>query len=155
MLQIYLEVKIVPNLVYASKLLARHKGYDSDDPGPSHSNEFVCPVSDLSADELQALECIFLLLCNLVHTSEEFLTQFCDAIAILNAITLLQQFLLLDRRKIRVVTDLVAILCHILRELPENANLVEQIVLTKSAKGNFFNIEYLFIYINVYVYLRF
>ncbi|KAJ9592269.1 hypothetical protein L9F63_001165, partial [Diploptera punctata] len=129
--QVYLEVKIVPNLVYASKLLARRKGYDSDDPMPPQ-----CPVSDLSADELQALECMYLLLCNLVHTNEHFLLQFCDSVVILNATTLLQQLLLLDRRKIRVVTDLVAILCHILRELPENASLVEQIIFTKGLKGS-------------------
>ena len=135
-LQVYLDVKIVPNLVYASKLLARRKGYDSDDPASSGCNESVCPVSDLSADELQALECIYLLLCNLVYTSKEFLIQLCDAIALLNATTLLQQFLLLDRRKIRVVTDIVAILCRVLSELPENAQLVEQIVLGNSSKGN-------------------
>ncbi|XP_021914869.1 serine/threonine-protein kinase fused isoform X2 [Zootermopsis nevadensis] len=133
--QIYLEVKVVPNLVYASKLLARQKAYDSDDLGPSFSGNLLRQVSDLSADELQALECIYLLLCHLTYAAEDFLIQFCDAVAILNATSLLQQFLLLGRRKIRVVTDLVAILCHVLRVLPENAGLIEQIVLGMDTKG--------------------
>jgi fused-like protein len=128
-------VKVVPNLVYASKLLARQKGYDSDDPSPSSSGNLLRPVSDLSADELQALECIYLLLCHLTYAAEDFLIQFCDAVAILNATYLLQQFLLLGRRKIRVVTDLVAILCHVLRVLPENAGLIEQIVLGMDTEG--------------------
>ncbi|PSN39585.1 hypothetical protein C0J52_18754 [Blattella germanica] len=130
--QVYLEAKIVLNLVYASKIIAMNKGYDSDGTSPSPSSEFICHVSDLSADELQALECIYLLLCNLVYSKQDFLIQFCDAIAILNSITLLQQFLLLDRRKIRVVTDLIAILCHILRHVPENASLVEQIAVKEA-----------------------
>ncbi|XP_069684130.1 serine/threonine-protein kinase fused isoform X2 [Periplaneta americana] len=134
--QIYLDVKIVPNLVYASKLLARRKGYDSDDPNPLSAGDLLRPVSDLSADELQALECIYLLLCHLTYAAEEFLIQFCDAVAILNATTLLQQFLLLGRRKVRIVTDLVAILCHVLRVLPENASLVEQIVFGTRVEGS-------------------
>lgn len=126
----YLEAKIVPNLVYASKLLAYQKDCDSDDPSPSSSRN-----PDLNADELQALECIYLLLCYLVYAAEDFLIQFCDAVAILNATSLLQQFLLLGRRKVRVVTDLVAILSHVLRALPENAGLIEQIVLGVEAEG--------------------
>jgi len=128
-------VKIVPNLVYASKLLAHQKCCDSDDHSQSSSENLLRPVSDLSADELQALECICLLLCHLTYAAEDFLIQFCDAVAILNATSLLQQFLLLDRRKLRVVTDLVAILCHVLRTLPENAGLIEQIILGVDVEG--------------------
>lgn len=128
-------MKVVPNLVYASKLLACQKGHDSDNSIQCSSGNLLRPVCDLSADELQALECIYLLLCHLTYAAEDFLIQFCNAIAILSATTLLQQFLLLGRRKIRVVTDLVAILCHVLRVLPENAGLIEQIVLGMDAEG--------------------
>jgi fused-like protein len=121
--------------VYASKLLAHQKCCDSDDHSQSSSENLLRPVSDLSADELQALECICLLLCHLTYAAEDFLIQFCDAVAILNATSLLQQFLLLDRRKLRVVTDLVAILCHVLRTLPENAGLIEQIILGVDVEG--------------------
>nr|CAD7570829.1 unnamed protein product [Timema californicum] len=135
-MQAYLEVKVVPNLIYASKLFVRRKGYDSDELlSIANGEEVLRPVSELSADELQALECIFVLLCHLVHTAEDFRLQFCDAVVLLNGVPLLQQLLLLCRRKVRVVADLVAILCHILRVLPENASLVEQIVLGTSATG--------------------
>nr|CAD7443216.1 unnamed protein product [Timema bartmani] len=134
--QAYLDVKVVPNLIYASKLFVRRKGYDSDELlSIANGEEVLRPVSELSADELQALECIFVLLCHLVHTAEDFRLQFCDAVVLLNGVPLLQQLLLLCRRKVRVVADLVAILCHILRVLPENASLVEQIVLGTSATG--------------------
>ncbi|CAG2056871.1 unnamed protein product [Timema podura] len=132
----YLDVKVVPNLIYASKLFVRRKGYDSDELlSIANGEEVLRPVSELSADELQALECIFVLLCHLVHTAEDFRLQFCDAVVLLNGVPLLQQLLLLCRRKVRVVADLVAVLCHILRALPENASLVEQIVLGTSATG--------------------
>ena len=128
----------MPNLVYASKLLAHRKGNnddDNDNPSQSISGNLLRPVSDLSADELQALECICLLLCHLTHADEDFLIQFCDAVAILNATSLLQQFLLLGRRKVRVVTDLVAVFSHVLRVLPENAGLIDQIVLGTDTVG--------------------
>lgn len=56
--------------------------------------------------------------------------------AILNAAALIQQFLLLGCRKLRVVTDFLAILNLILQQLPENADLVEQIIFGPSASGN-------------------
>jgi hypothetical protein len=116
--------------VYASKLLAYQKDCNIGDLSPSSTR-----YPDLSADELQALECIYLLLCYLVYAAEDFLIQFCDAVAVLNATSLLQQFLLLGRRKVRIVTDLLAILSHVLRALPENAGLIEQIVLGVNAEG--------------------
>ena len=45
---------------------------------------------------------------------------------------------MLGRRKLRVVTDFLAILNLVLMQSPENADLVEQIVLGLSASGNFF-----------------
>lgn len=69
------------------------------------------------------------MLCNLTHLCDDFLVQFCEAVAIFDGIVLLQQLLLLGRRKARIVADLLAILAHILRILPENAIIVEQIAL--------------------------
>lgn len=136
--QVYLEIKLIPNLVYASKIVARNKGYNSEESNPSApigSEMLLRPVSELSSDELQALESIYVLLCYLVHSGKDFLIQFCDAAAILNAVSLLQQFLLLGRRKVRIVTDLLAILNLIIKDIPENADLVEQIVLGASSSG--------------------
>lgn len=47
----------------------------------------------------------------------------------MNIVSLMQQFLLLGRRKVRIVTDLLAILNLIMRDLPENADIVQQIVI--------------------------
>lgn len=122
----YLESKIIPNLIYASKLLST-RNKTSVDAAPQ---EFV----ELSADELQALECIYLLICHLVYAQDAFLLQFYEAVNILEAIPLLQQLLLLAGRKMRIVTDLIAILCHMMRVMPEHADQVEKIFLENVGK---------------------
>ncbi|KAG7188500.1 hypothetical protein KM043_008135 [Ampulex compressa] len=129
--QVYLDVRVVPNLVYAMKLLMSERPEGEANKGSTSAN--TRSASTLSADELQALECTMLVLCRLTYNQEKFLTQFCDAIYIVNGLTLLQQLLTLEKRKARVVADLVAILSNILRSQPENAELVEKVVLhTKS-----------------------
>lgn len=68
----YLEAKVIPNLVYASKVIGKSKTYDSRSTTPSVSTENEVSlqlVSELSADELQALESIYLLICYLVSIS--------------------------------------------------------------------------------------
>ena len=59
---------MVPKLVYASKVLAERTDADNN----------------LNAEQLQALEVIFLLVTNLVHAEQRFLEQFCNAVSILN-----------------------------------------------------------------------
>ncbi|XP_012264589.2 serine/threonine-protein kinase fused isoform X2 [Athalia rosae] len=127
--QVYLDVRVVPNLVYAVKLLMSERGEDSTPPPTADTRS----ASTLSADELQALECVMLVLCRLVYVQEQFLTQFCDAVYIVNGMPLLQQLLTLEKRKSRVVADLVAILNNVLRCQPENAELVERVVLRTKA----------------------
>ncbi|CAL7950801.1 unnamed protein product [Xylocopa violacea] len=72
----------------------------------------------------------------LVYSGQQFLTQFCDAIYIVNGVSLLQELLNLEKRKARIVADLVAILSNILRSQPENAHLVEKVVLHSNLSGN-------------------
>ncbi|XP_014480493.1 PREDICTED: serine/threonine-protein kinase fused [Dinoponera quadriceps] len=126
--QVYLDVRVVPNLVYAIKLLMSERS-------ENESNTETRPASSLSADELQALEYSMLVLCRLVHERDQFLMQFCDAIYIVNGMPLLQQLLTLEKRKARVVADLVAILNNILRSQPEYAELVEAVVLRTKTPG--------------------
>ncbi|XP_032673839.1 serine/threonine-protein kinase fused [Odontomachus brunneus] len=126
--QVYLDVRVVPNLVYAIKLLMSKRSENE----PSTETR---PASSLSADELQALEYSMLVLCRLVHEKDQFLMQFCDAIYIVSGMPLLQQLLTLEKRKARVVTDLVAILNNILRSQPEYAELVEAVVLRTKTPG--------------------
>lgn len=102
-LQMYLEVKLVPNLVYSVKLLMRQKNCtestSSISPSPANTptvaTENYKAFADISDDDLCAVESVFLLICHLVHLNSQFLTQFCDSIAVLNIYGLLQGFLLL------------------------------------------------------------
>lgn len=126
--QVYLDVRVVPNLVYATKVLMSVRS-------ENESNTETRPASSLSADELQALEYSMLVLCRLIHEKDQFLMQFCDAIYIVNGMPVLQQLLTLEKRKARVVADLVAILNNILRSQPEYAELVEAVVLRTKTPG--------------------
>ncbi|XP_066602931.1 serine/threonine-protein kinase fused [Prorops nasuta] len=128
---VYLDVRVVPNLVYAIKLLMSER-IENEFSNASSTNSGTRQASTLSADELQALECVTLLLCRLVHNDEQFLTQFCDAIYIVNGVPFLQQLLTLEKRKARIVIDLLAILNCILRSQPENAELVERVVFSRT-----------------------
>ncbi|KAJ1530420.1 hypothetical protein ONE63_005328 [Megalurothrips usitatus] len=134
--EVYLVVKVVPNLVYTSNLLTQQRSYDnSHDAGDIQSLPPAPDLKAMKADELHAMECIYLLLCNLTHMCDDFLMQFCDVVAVFDGIALLQQLLHLGSRKPRIVADLLAILAHILRTLPENATLVEQIILGSAQGG--------------------
>lgn len=131
--RVYLDVRVVPNLVYAVKLLMLER--PDSELNAADRNTYARSASSLSADELQALECTMLVLCRLVHAEDQFLMQFCDAIYIVNGMTFLEELLALEKRKARVVADLVAILNNILRSQPENAELVEHVVLRKKEPG--------------------
>lgn len=48
---------------------------------------------DLRDDDLQALEYIYLLICHLCHLQVKFLTQFCDALAVLNVYGVIRSLL--------------------------------------------------------------
>lgn len=160
MFQVFLDIKVIPNLIYASKLLVKYKhvaGTSSSDTTPTPTNtplpsiqavsENYRSMSDLSADDLQALEYIYLLICRLVYHEDQFINQFCDAVMLLNVTSLIQQFLLLcmynlalfyyckfiiflltAKRKLRVVTDIIAIFTQVLKKFPENAELVEKVL---------------------------
>ncbi|KAK9302725.1 hypothetical protein QLX08_005347 [Tetragonisca angustula] len=135
-MQVYLDVRVVPNLVYSLKLLMSERAESEVDKKSEPTNANTKSASTLSADELQTLEYMMLVLCRLVYNRQQFLTQFCDAVYIVNGVTLLQQLLSLEKRKARVVIDLVAILSNILRSQPENAHLVEKVVLHSHLSGN-------------------
>ncbi|KAG5899921.1 hypothetical protein JTB14_002472 [Gonioctena quinquepunctata] len=137
--KVYLEVKLVPNLMYASKLLVREqrKNQDSLSDSPSPNNSPLPPttesyrlLSDLCDEDVQALEHIFLLIAHLVYISDDFLIQFCDAVVVLSVYPLMQMFLCLTcKRRVRVVGDILATLTHLLRKLPENSDIIEKILL--------------------------
>lgn len=133
--QVYLDVRVVPNLVYALKLLMSERLESETNKKAEPTNANTRLASTLSADELQTLEYTMLVLCRLTYSRQQFLTQFCDAVYIVNGVRLLQQLLNLEKRKGRVVADLVAILTNILRSQPENAHLVEKVVFHSYPSG--------------------
>ncbi|XP_023021946.2 STKc_STK36 domain-containing protein fused [Leptinotarsa decemlineata] len=142
--KVYLEVKLVPNLVYATKLLVREHYENQDSTSSDSSSPIDSPLpksetyrrlSELCDEDVQALEYIFLLVSHLVHTSDDFLLQFCDAIVVLSIYPLLGILLSLTcKRKVRVVADLLAILSQLLRKLPENCDIVEKILIFTQSK---------------------
>ncbi|XP_054009358.1 serine/threonine-protein kinase fused-like [Hylaeus anthracinus] len=124
--RVYLDVKVVPNLVYALKVLMseRPESHEKFDP----SNAKTRLASKLTSDELQTLEYSVLLLCNLIHARHKFITQFCTAISTVNGFAFLQQLLLLKKKKPRLVADLIAIFNHVLRCNPKKDPLVKQVM---------------------------
>lgn len=137
-INVYGELKLVPNLVYASKLLC-NKRFSEDSstkesqPGMSgnHSNCSVRQVSTLDNDEIKTLISVYDLICYLIHMGDIFLNQFCDAIEILGAKELFVNFIAaahVSNDYVQLVCSLLALLNCALRELPENAEIIEQIV---------------------------
>ncbi|XP_043469226.1 serine/threonine-protein kinase fused isoform X2 [Leptopilina heterotoma] len=122
--KVYLDVRVVPNIVYGLKLLMV-QGDDNE----AAAELPIRTAASLSAEELQAIERNILLLCRLVYVQEQFLTQFCDAIYIISGIPVLQELLTLEKRKSGVVAYLLAILNNVMRCQPENAELIEKVVL--------------------------
>ncbi|XP_055710475.1 serine/threonine-protein kinase fused [Phlebotomus papatasi] len=130
---VYVEVKLVPNLVYASKLLSCKREVETaDSPSPVQNVNYTCKtLRDLSQDEIKTLACLYELVCHLVHLSDCCLSQFCDALAVLGATKLLVNFISSESsnsHNVRLMSTIVGILACTIREMPENAYLVEKIV---------------------------
>ncbi|XP_044755661.1 serine/threonine-protein kinase fused-like [Coccinella septempunctata] len=121
-MKVYLEVKVVPNLVYSSKLLLREKNPTSD------CKERYKLILHWTEDDLGVLSSFYILISHLVHLEEEFLSQFCDTLAILNIFSLLRKFLSLSKRKPRVVLDVVNILTLMIWKSTTYSELVEKIL---------------------------
>lgn len=135
--RIYLDVKLVPNLVYAVKLLMSEKccNTETDASSIATTGKWRSALA-LSVDELQTLERIMLLLCRLVHAKPEFLIQFCDAVFIVpDGPRLFQQVFGLEKRKSRIVLDLLAIMSQVLRSQSGNVELVKAILLRDMSLG--------------------
>lgn len=89
----------------------------------------------LSLEELKTIACIYDLVCHLVHCGPNFLDQFCDAIAILGVDQLLVKVLTTNasltkgiKEVERLKQSILGILGCVLRESPENSELVEKII---------------------------
>ncbi|XP_057667602.1 serine/threonine-protein kinase fused isoform X1 [Diorhabda carinulata] len=136
--KVYSEVKVVPNLVYAIKLLLRDSGNDSSSDTTSPINsplplsaERYRRLSELTNEDFQTLEYIFMLIAHLVHLDDEFLIQFCDAVVVLSIYLLMKLFLSFTyKTSIRIVTDILAVLTRLMSRLPENSDVIEKTLLS-------------------------
>ncbi|XP_022902513.2 serine/threonine-protein kinase fused [Onthophagus taurus] len=130
-LKVYLEVKLIPNLLYSSKLLLKNYPNSminsSNDSASTPIEKLPEIILNLTENDLQALEDIFCLICYLIHSNDKFLHQFCDSIVVFNVYNLTRQLLTLTKKKIRIVNDLLAILTQVLRKTPENYELIQKI----------------------------
>uniref|UniRef100_A0A1A9X5F4 non-specific serine/threonine protein kinase n=1 Tax=Glossina brevipalpis TaxID=37001 RepID=A0A1A9X5F4_9MUSC len=133
---VYVDVKLVPNLMYASKLLIYQRNInDSAVSLPAAqstaSQRKLRTISELNNEEIKCASRLYELICHLVHLRLQFLSQFCDAVAILAADDLMITFINQDFKNsfgLRIANCVLALLGCVLRELPENAELVEKII---------------------------
>lgn len=87
--------------------------------------------------ELKTLCGIYDLVVFLVHSGETFLHMLCDAMAILNLDNIFRSFIISGCEKdtkdaTRLTAAILALICAILQELPENAKLIDKIILHDS-----------------------
>lgn len=129
--RLYLQMKLVPNLVYASKLLCSKKFHQNSMDMMSIPK--VDEMIQFNENELKTLSSIYDLVVFLIYSGETFLHMLCDAISILNLDHLFRSFIVSgidgeSKDGIRLTASMVALVCAILQELPENANLIEKII---------------------------
>lgn len=130
--KMYLQMKLVPNLIYAStKLCGRKLDHNSMEV---LSVPRVDKIIEFNANELKTLCSIYDAVVYLVHSNDTFLGMLCDAISILNVDNLFRSFILsginesYSKEAVRLTGSIIALICAILQDIPENANLIENIV---------------------------
>lgn len=91
-----MDIKLVPNLMYASKLLMYRPISDSnskDNKLPESATELkLRSLKELDENQSKCSAQLYELICYLVHSRQQFLLQFCDAVAILLADNLIINF---------------------------------------------------------------
>lgn len=84
--------------------------------------------------ELKTLAAIYDLVVYLVYSGETFLHMLCDAMAILNLDSIFRSFILSGcdgsaKEAFRLTNSILALICAILQNLPENSKLIESVIL--------------------------
>ncbi|CAL4083629.1 unnamed protein product, partial [Meganyctiphanes norvegica] len=116
-IKVYLECKVVPNLVNACKLIFKGEGK-------------IKRAVEFDKDQIDTMGQLMMMICHLVYTHNDFLTQFCDTVCVLNAFAVIGKLLTLDNVLPELVASVLAVLNHVMRKLPENATVVQQILNT-------------------------
>lgn len=133
--RVYVQVKLVPNLVYASKLLCSKKFKENCESSADTpiSLPKINGIVKFNEAELSSLSGLYDLVCYLVYSGETFLHQFCDALSILNLDEMLISFIVgvtvnESNSSIRLTSSICSIFCAILKQFPENAKLIENVI---------------------------
>ena len=92
--KLYVQMKLVPNLVYASKLLCSKKFRRNDNNSTDTISMPKINEIFFTDNELKTLAGLYDLVTYLVYSGETFLQMFCDAMAILNLDDLFKNFLI-------------------------------------------------------------
>lgn len=129
--KLYIRMKLVPNLVYASKLLCSKKFHQNS--METMSIPKVDKLIQFTEAELKSLSGIYDLVVFLIYSGETFLDMLCDAISILNLDHMFRSFIVCGTASdsedaVRLTGSIIALICAVLEELPENANLIEKII---------------------------
>lgn len=129
--QLYLRTKVLPNLIYRSKLLCVRKF-------PENSTDLMSiPKVDklihFCDSELKTLSSIYDLVVFLVYSGENFLDMLCDTIALMNLDHVFRSFILSGTNGdsedgARLAGSIIALINAILQGLPENSKMVEKII---------------------------
>ena len=130
---IYMDAKVLPNLLYACKLVVRRRkiSHDSSLTAKEEHGNNDDLVDILEEEDFEALDKCTRLINYLVHLQKEFAVQLCDSIFVLQGFPILSLFLRSHTKKARLTLDTLAVLCHILRILPANTTIVEELLLRK------------------------
>ncbi|XP_045619786.1 serine/threonine-protein kinase fused [Procambarus clarkii] len=120
-IKVYLECKLVPNLIYSCKLIFKVETHK------------VNRTVEFDKDQIDTMGQLTMVICHLVHLETDFLLQFCDCVCVLNASKVIGKILTLDNVLPDLVADMLAILNQILRLMPENKSVVEQIIGTNDS----------------------
>lgn len=128
--KIYIHMKLVPNLIYASNLLCSKKIQQNS---MVMSIPKVDKMVQFTDSELKSLSSIYDLVVFLVHSDEIFVQALCDAISVLKPYHLFRSFIAngLDGESsegVRLTASIISLISAVLKDLPEHTILIENII---------------------------
>lgn len=129
--KIYIHMKLVPNLIYASNLLCSKKFQQNSMVVMSIPK--VDELVQFTESELKTLSSIYDLVVFLVHSDEIFVQALCDAISVLKPYHLFRSFIAngldgVSKEGVRLTSSIISLISAVLKDLPEHSTLIENII---------------------------
>ncbi|CAG7733931.1 unnamed protein product, partial [Allacma fusca] len=127
--RIYYGAKVLPNLVYACKLMVRRRLLQRISMN-FKSGDLVEDLMGIVEDEdLVGMDKCMRLITFLVHLQSKFAEQFCECVCGFKFFPILHLCLKSYNRRVRLTVDTLAALCQILRTAKDNATAFETFLL--------------------------